>query len=86
LAQKRLARGVLLNYPESVALIASQLLEFVRDGDSFEQVQLKSKQILGRGHVQDGVDKMVKEVAIEATFFNGQKTVRLKKNSYSMPS
>jgi urease gamma subunit len=33
LAQKRLARGVRLNHPEAVALIATVVLEFIRDGN-----------------------------------------------------
>ena len=57
LAQKRLARGVRLNYPESIALIATQLLEFIRDGKSVAELMDLGRQFLGRRQVQDGVDR-----------------------------
>lgn len=77
-AQRRLARGLRLNYPESVALIASQCLEFIRDGDqSVTDIQQKAKKILGKNMVLNGVSQMVKEVHIEATFPDGVKTVSL---------
>ena len=55
LAQKRLARGLRLNYPEAVALIASQLLEFIRDGRSVAELMDLGRQLLGRADVMDGV-------------------------------
>jgi urease gamma subunit len=60
-----------------------KILEFVRDGDSVEQVQTKSKQILGRRLVQDGVERMVKNIIVEVTFHNGSKIVLIKKFSDS---
>ncbi|RNA43460.1 urease isoform X1 [Brachionus plicatilis] len=78
LAQKRLSRGIQLNYPESIALISAQILEFARDGQSFEEVTEKAKQIVGRKMVQSGVSKMLKELSVEATFSEGLKNVFVK--------
>ena len=55
LAQKRLARGVRLNHPEAVALIATQLLEFIRDGRSVAELMNLGRQFLGRNQVMSGV-------------------------------
>ena len=75
LAQKRLARGVRLNYPEAVALIATQLLEFIRDGRSVAELMDLGRQLLGRADVADGVAEMIDEVQIEGTFPDGTKLV-----------
>jgi urease subunit gamma/beta len=75
LAQKRLARGLRLNYPESVALIATQLLELIRDGRSVAQLMDLGRRILGRAHVMDGVPEMIAEVQVEGTFPDGTKLV-----------
>jgi urease subunit gamma/beta len=75
LAQKRLARGVRLNYPESVALIATQLLEFIRDGKSVAELMNLGKKFLGRDQVRPGVPEMVAEVQVEGTFPDGTKLV-----------
>jgi urease subunit gamma/beta len=75
LAQKRLARGVRLNHPEAVALIATQLLEFARDGRSVAELMSLGKRLLGRRDVMDGVPEMVPEVQVEGTFRDGAKLV-----------
>lgn len=75
LAQKRLARGVRLNYPESVALIATQLLEFIRDGRRVAELMDLGRQFLGRRQVMEGVPGMVGEVQVEGTFPDGTKLV-----------
>ena len=75
LAQKRLARGLRLNYPESVALIAAQLLEFIRDGRSVAELMDLGRQLLGRADVLDGVAEMIDEVQVEGTFPDGTKLV-----------
>jgi urease subunit gamma/beta len=74
-AQKRLARGLRLNYPESVALIAAQLLEFIRDGRSVAELMDLGRQFLGRRQVMAGVPEMVAEVQVEGTFPDGTKLV-----------
>jgi urease subunit gamma/beta len=75
LAQKRLARGVRLNYPESVALIATQLLELIRDGRRVAELMDLGRQFLGRRQVLAGVGEMVDEVQVEGTFPDGTKLV-----------
>src|SRR6476646_5485159 len=75
LAQKRLARGVRLNHPEAVALIATQILEFIRDGRSVAELMNLGRQLLGRADVMDGVPDLVHEVQIEGTFPDGTKLV-----------
>ena len=75
LAQKRLARGTRLNYPEAVALIACQLLEMIRDGRSVAELMDKGRQLLGRRQVMSGVAEMVAEVQVEGTFPDGTKLV-----------
>ena len=75
LAQKRLARGLRLNYPEAVALIASQLLELIRDGRSVAELMDLGRQLLGHADVMDGVAEMIDEVQVEGTFADGTKLV-----------
>src|SRR6478736_4022713 len=75
LAQKRLARGLRLNYPEAVALIATQLLELIRDGRSVSELMNVGKQLLGRNQVMPGVPEMITEVQVEGTFPDGTKLV-----------
>jgi len=75
LAQKRLARGLRLNYVEAVALISTQLLEFIRDGRSVAELMDLGRRLLGRQDVLDGVDAMIDEVQIEGTFPDGTKLV-----------
>jgi urease subunit gamma/beta len=75
LAQKRLARGTRLNHPEAVALIATQLLELIRDGRSVAELMDLGKQMLGRRQVMDGVPEMIHDVQVEGTFPDGSKLV-----------
>lgn len=75
LAQKRLARGLRLNYPEAVALIATQLLELIRDGRSVAELMDLGRRMLGRSQVQPGVAEMIHEVQVEGTFPDGTKLV-----------
>jgi urease subunit gamma/beta len=75
LAQKRLARGLRLSYPEAVALLATQLLELIRDGRSVVELMDLGRRMLGRAHVQAGVAEMIHEVQVEGTFADGTKLV-----------
>lgn len=75
LAQKRLARGVRLNHPESVALIATQLLEFIRDGRRVAELMDLGRKFLGRNQVMPGVPEMIYDVQVEGTFPDGTKLV-----------
>jgi len=74
-ARGRLARGVKLNYPESVAVITDFVLEGARDGKSVAQLMSESRKILGRDQVMEGVPEMISEMQVEATFPDGTKLV-----------
>ncbi|MBM3875878.1 MAG: urease subunit gamma [Verrucomicrobia bacterium] len=75
LAQKRLARGLRLNHPEAVALIATVLLEFIRDGRSVAELMNLGRKLLGRNQVMPGVPEMIYDVQVEGTFPDGSKLV-----------
>ncbi len=75
LARKRQARGLKLNYPESVSLITSEILEGARDGKSVSELMSFGATILKREDVMEGVPEMVGEVQVEATFPDGTKLV-----------
>ncbi len=75
LAQRRLARGLRLNYPESVALIAAQILEFIRDGRTVAELMDLGRRLLGREDVMEGVPELIDEVQVEGTFPDGSKLV-----------
>ena len=74
-AERRLARGLLLNYPEAVALISMEILEGARDGQTVAQLMQLGRTIITRDQVMEGVAEMVDEVQVEATFPDGTKLV-----------
>jgi len=74
-AVARKARGVKLNYPESVALISAAILEGARDGKSVAALMSEGATVLSRGDVMDGIPEMLTEVQVEATFPDGTKLV-----------
>ncbi|CAG7616243.1 Urease subunit gamma [Paenibacillus solanacearum] len=75
LARRRLARGVRLNYPESVALITSEIMEGARDGMTVAQLMEYGTTVLRAEQVMSGVPDMIHEVQVEATFPDGTKLV-----------
>lgn len=75
LALRRKARGLKLNYPESIAIISSFILEGARDGKSVAELMMLGQSVLGRDDVMPGVDAMIEEVQMEATFPDGTKLV-----------
>ncbi len=75
LAEKRKARGLKLNYPESIALISSRLQEAARDGRTVADLMQYGATILSRDDVMEGIPEMIHEVQIEATFPDGTKLV-----------
>ena len=75
LARRRLDRGLLLNYPEAVALVTCELLERARDGRSVAELMVYGTSILSRQQVMEGVAEMIEEIQIEATFPDGTKLV-----------
>ena len=75
LAERRKARGVKLNYPESIALISAAIMEGARDGRSVAELMSYGATILTRGDVMEGIAEMIPEVQVEATFPDGTKLV-----------
>jgi urease gamma subunit len=74
-ARKRRARGLVLNYPEALALITADLLEGIRDGRSVSDLMEFGATILERKDVMEGVPEMIDEVQVEGTFPDGSKLV-----------
>ncbi|MDY3107056.1 MAG: urease subunit gamma [Succinivibrio sp.] len=74
-AERRKARGLKLNYPEAVAYISAAILEGARDGKTVAELMDFGRTILTKDDVLEGVDKMVTEVQVEATFPDGTKLV-----------
>jgi len=77
LAQKRLARGRRLNHPEAVALLATQVLELIRDGRTVAELMDLGRTMLGRRQVLPGIAEMLHEVQVEGTFPDGTKLVTI---------
>jgi urease subunit gamma len=75
LAERRKARGLKLNYPESVALISAAVLEGARDGRTVAQLMSEGRNILTREDVMEGVPEMIPDIQVEATFPDGTKLV-----------
>jgi urease subunit gamma len=74
-AERRMARGLKLNYPEAVALISAAILEGARDGRTVAELMSFGTTILTREQVMDGVPELIPEVQVEATFPDGTKLV-----------
>jgi urease subunit gamma len=75
LAERRKARGLKLNYPESVALISAAVLEGARDGLTVAQLMSLGRTILTRDDVMEGIPEMLPDIQIEGTFPDGTKLV-----------
>ncbi len=75
LAERRLARGVRLNYPEAIAYISAAILEGARDGRSVAEMMSYGTTLLDRSQVMDGVAELIPEIQVEATFPDGTKLV-----------
>ena len=74
-AERRLARGLKLNYPESVALISAFSMEGARDGRSVAELMEEGRHVLSREQVMEGVPEMIPDIQVEATFPDGSKLV-----------
>lgn len=75
LAERRRARGLKLNYPESIALISFEIIEGARDGKTVAELMAYGRTLLTVDDVMDGIAEMVHEVQVEATFPDGTKLV-----------
>jgi urease subunit gamma len=74
-ARRRLERGVVLNYPEAVALITDFVVEGARDGRPVADLMAAGASVLTRAQVMDGIAEMIHEIQVEATFPDGTKLV-----------
>ena len=74
-AERRLARGVLLNYPEAVAYISGAIMEGARDGRSVAELMSFGATLLTRAQVMEGIPELIPEIQVEATFPDGTKLV-----------
>jgi len=75
LAERRLARGLKLNYPEAVAYISMYIIEGARDGRTVAELMGMGREVLTAEQVMEGVSSMIDEVQVEATFPDGTKLV-----------
>lgn len=74
-AERRLHKGLKLNYPEAMAYISAGILEGAREGKSVAELMEHGTTLLGRDQVMDGIADMIHEVQVEATFPDGTKLV-----------
>jgi urease subunit gamma len=75
LAERRMARGLKLNYPEAVAFLTAGILEGARDGRPVAELMSLGTTLLTRAQVMEGVPEMIPEIQVEATFPDGTKLV-----------
>ena len=75
LAERRLARGLRLNYPEAIAMISAAIMEGARDGRTVAELMSFGTTLLTRAQVMEGVPEMIPEIQVEATFPDGTKLV-----------
>jgi urease subunit gamma len=74
-ARRRLERGVKLNHPETVALIADFVVEGARDGRSVADLMRDGAKVVRRDQVMEGIAEMIHDIQVEATFPDGTKLV-----------
>ncbi len=75
LAERRMARGLKLNYPEAVAYISAAVMEGARDGKTVAQLMSEGRTLLKRVDVMEGIAEMIPDIQVEATFPDGTKLV-----------
>ncbi|WP_350350888.1 urease subunit gamma [Microbacterium sp. A8/3-1] len=76
-ARDRLERGVVLNHPETVALLSCWVIEGARDGRGVAELMQAGRSVLTRSQVMPGVPEMLADVQVEATFPDGRKLVTI---------
>jgi urease subunit gamma len=74
-ARARLARGIKLNYPESIAVISDFVMEGAREGKSVAELMSASGKVLTKDQVMEGISEMIHEMQVEVTFRDGTKLV-----------
>ena len=75
LAERRLKKGLLLNYPEAIAYITAEIMEGASEGRTVADLMSYGTTLLSRGQVMEGVSEMIPEIQVEATFPDGTKLV-----------
>jgi urease subunit gamma/beta len=75
LARARRARGLKLNVPETIALVADTVCEAARDGRRHDEALAAGRAVLGPDDVLPGVADVVPEVSVEAVFDDGSRLV-----------
>ena len=75
LARRRRARGLKLNHPEATALICDEVMEYARDGNSYQDTLEMAAKVLSRDDVMEGVPELVDPIRVEASFTDGTKLV-----------
>ncbi|KXI30206.1 urease subunit gamma [Paraglaciecola hydrolytica] len=75
LAERRLNRGLKLNYPEAIAYISLHILEGARDGRTVADLMDYGRTLLTTEQVMDGISELIEDVQVEATFPDGTKLV-----------
>ncbi|MDH5217063.1 MAG: urease subunit gamma [Gammaproteobacteria bacterium] len=75
LAERRKAKGLKLNYPESIALISAAIMEGAREGKSVAELMHEGAQIIRADDVMEGIAEMIPDIQVEATFPDGTKLV-----------
>ncbi len=74
-AERRLARGVVLNYPEAVAYISAAIMEGARDGRTVAELMRDGAHVITRTQCMDGIAEMIHDIQVEATYPDGTKLV-----------
>lgn len=74
-ARRRRDRGLKLNYPEAMAVLTAEILEWARDGKTVAEIMTLGAKVLGSDDVMEGIPEMIHEVQVEATFPDGTKLV-----------
>ena len=77
IAEKRLTKGLKLNYPEAVAYITSNALEEAREGKTVEEVMKNAANVLKKDDVMDGVSDMIGLLQVEAVFTDGSRLISI---------
>lgn len=75
LAERRKAKGVKLNYPESIAFISAAIMEGAREGKTVAELMSHGTTLLSRNEVMDGIPELIPDIQVEATFPDGTKLV-----------
>jgi urease subunit gamma len=75
LSRRRQKRGLKLNHPEAVSILADHILEGARDGKTVPELMSSGKKVLSKNDVLPGVSDLIRSIQVEATFEDGTKLV-----------